>query len=211
MTKASGHGHEIIQEKPTSRFCKFSDNELGVLQLHLKCLFFRTRVINKQIINELVRSLFPNIEMNGMSDLATLHTWALRSYRDYNMIIRRELRNLVPEFIRKYRLSESRQLTTQQISEYITEKVWMSFLKRHMDVIDEKKTFKDQPRNTTAFTKFIHSAFNLFIQENLLGKEVNDTVKNLNYLTVDMKVYTANGNDILQRIDIRSLLNLDRQ
>ncbi|EXX58994.1 hypothetical protein RirG_192760 [Rhizophagus irregularis DAOM 197198w] len=103
MMKASGHGHEIIQEKPTSRFCKFSDNELGVLQLHLKCLFFRTRVINNQIINELVRSLFPNIEMNGMSDLATLHMWALRSYRDYNMIIRRELRNLVPEFIRKYR------------------------------------------------------------------------------------------------------------
>ncbi|UZO10515.1 uncharacterized protein OCT59_002096 [Rhizophagus irregularis] len=50
----------------------------------------------------------------------------------------------------------------------------------------------------------------MFIQENLLGKEVNDTVKNLNYLTVDMKVYTVNGNDILQRIDIRSLLNLDR-
>ncbi|CAG8738218.1 19911_t:CDS:2, partial [Rhizophagus irregularis] len=150
MMKASGHGHEIIQEKPTSRFCKFSDNELGVLQLHLKCLFFRTRVINNQIINELVRSLFPNIEMNGMSDLATLHMWALRSYRDYNMIIRRELRNLVPEFIRKYR-----QPTMQQISEYIT----------------EKKTFKDQPRNTTAFTKFIHSAFNMFIQENLLEAE----------------------------------------
>ncbi|POG57745.1 hypothetical protein GLOIN_2v1791369 [Rhizophagus irregularis DAOM 181602=DAOM 197198] len=144
MMKASGHGHEIIQEKPTSRFCKFSDNELGVLQLHLKCLFFRTRVINNQIINELVRSLFPNIEMNGMSDLATLHMWALRSYRDYNMIIRRELRNLVPEFIRKYR-----QPTMQQISEYITEK----------------------PRNTTAFTKFIHSAFNMFIQENLLEAE----------------------------------------
>ncbi|PKB95143.1 hypothetical protein RhiirA5_437293 [Rhizophagus irregularis] len=47
----------------------------------------------------------------------------------------------------------------------------MSFLKRHMDVIDKKKTFKDQPRNTTAFTKFIHSAFNLFIQENLLEAE----------------------------------------
>lgn len=80
-----------------------------------------------------------------------------------------------------------------------------------MDVIDEKKTFKDQPSNTAAFTKFIHLAFNLFIQEKLSGKEVNDAVKNLNYLTVDMKVYMANGNDILQQIDVRSLLNLDRQ
>jgi hypothetical protein len=78
-----------------------------------------------------------------------------------------------------------------------------------MDVIDKKKTFKDQPNNTAAFTKFIHLAFNLFIQENLLDKEVNNTVKNLNYLTVGMKIYMANGKDILQQIDIRSLLNLN--
>ena len=93
-----------------------------------------------------------------------------------------------------------------QISEYITKKVWVTFIKRHMDAIDKKKTFEDQPNNIDAFTKFIHLAFNLFIQEKLLGKEVNDTVKNLNYLTVDMKIYTANGKDILQKIDINSLL-----
>lgn len=73
------------------------------MQLYLKCLFFRTRIINKQIISELIRFLFPNIEINRMSDLSTLHSWALRSYRDYNMIIRRELQNLTSEFIRKYR------------------------------------------------------------------------------------------------------------
>ena len=75
-----------------------------------------------------------------------------------------------------------------------------------MDTIDEKKTFDDQPNNIDAFTKFIHLAFNLFIQENLLGKEVNDAVKNLNYLTVDMKIYAANGKDVLQKVDIKSLL-----
>ena len=68
-----------------------------------------------------------------------------------------------------------------------------------MDAIDKKKTFEDQPNNIDAFTKFIHLAFNLFIQEKLLGKEVN-------YLTVDMKIYTANGKDILQKININSLL-----
>ena len=73
------------------------------MQLHLKCLFFRTRVINKQIINALVRILFPKIEISRTSDLASLQTWAFRSYRDYNMVIRRELRKLVPEFIKKYR------------------------------------------------------------------------------------------------------------
>jgi len=82
-----------------------------------------------------------------------------------------------------------------------------------MDTIDEKKTFDDQPNNIDAFTKFIHLVFNLFIQENLLGKEVNDAVKNLNYLTVDMKIYAVNGKDILQKIDIKSLLrnNLNGQ
>jgi hypothetical protein len=74
--------------------------------LYLKCLFFRTRVINKQIINALVRSLFPNIETSGISDLAILQTWALRSYCDYNMVLRRELQNLVPEFIKKYKYVE---------------------------------------------------------------------------------------------------------
>ena len=44
--------------------------------------------------------------------------------------------------------------------------------------------------------------FNLFIQENLLGKEVNEAVKMLNHLTVDIKVYIANGNDVLQQIDV---------
>ena len=73
------------------------------MQLHLKCLFFRTRTINKQIIYALARTLFPNIEISRKSDRAALEAWALRSYRDYNMVLRRELRNLTPEFIKKYR------------------------------------------------------------------------------------------------------------
>jgi len=73
-----------------------------MLQLQLKCLFFCTRVINKQIIYALVRSLFPNIQCEK-SDWTALHTWALASYRDYNMILRHGLRELIPDFIKKYR------------------------------------------------------------------------------------------------------------
>ena len=110
-----------------------------------------------------------------------------------------------------YRITETKQPTIQQVTEYITDDNWMSFLTRHMDVIDEKKTFKDQPNNIAAFTNFICRAFNLFIKENILDEDVKEDVKNLNHLTVDIKVYLASGKDVLQQIDIRSLLNLNSQ
>ncbi|CAG8552037.1 3168_t:CDS:2, partial [Funneliformis mosseae] len=46
--------------------------ELETLQLHLKCLFFRTRVINKQIIDALVRTLFSNIQSIRASNRTAL-------------------------------------------------------------------------------------------------------------------------------------------
>ena len=79
-----------------------------------------------------------------------------------------------------------------------------------MDAIDEKKTFKDQPENATKFTKFIRSAFNLFVHENLMNKKVIDDVKkNLNHITADMKIFAADGKDTLQQLDIRELLKLE--
>ena len=77
-----------------------------------------------------------------------------------------------------------------------------------MDAIDEKKIFKDQPENVTKFNMFIWSAFDLFVQEKFLNKEVINDVKNLNYMTADIKIFVANGRDVLQRLDIKSLLNL---
>ncbi|CAG8781447.1 21481_t:CDS:1, partial [Racocetra persica] len=54
------------------------------------------------MINILVKLLFPNIQSIRASDCATLQTWAFACYRDYNAVLRHELRNLVPEFVRKY-------------------------------------------------------------------------------------------------------------
>ena len=108
-----------------------------------------------------------------------------------------------------YRLTKVKQPTTQQVSEYITDDNWMSFLKRHVDAIDEKKTFRDHLRNLALFTRFIRLSFNLFVQEHLLNKEVMDSVKNLNHITADMKVFIASGKDILQDLDVKSLLNLN--
>ena len=99
--------------------------------------------------------------------------------------------------------------TARQISEYITESNWKAFLKRHMDAIDEKRTFKDNSKNAAIFTKFIQSAFKFLIQENLLNQQVIDDVKDLNYMTVDMEIFVADGRNILQQLDIRSLLNLE--
>ena len=79
-----------------------------------------------------------------------------------------------------------------------------------MDAIDEKKSFKDQSENVTKFNKFIQSAFDLFVQEKLLNKEVINDVKNLNYMTADMKIFAADGRDVLQQLDIKSLLNLEQ-
>lgn len=73
----------------------------------------------------------------------------------------------------------------------------MAFLKRHTDVIDEKKSFIDRPENASTFTKFIQSAFKLFVQEKLLNKDVIDAVKDLNYTTADMEIFTMDGRDIL--------------
>ncbi|CAG8778780.1 6274_t:CDS:2, partial [Racocetra fulgida] len=93
-----------------------------------------------------------------------------------------------------------------QIAVYITDSNWTTFLKRHMDVTDVQKTFNDQPNNVDIFTDFIRSAFNFFIQESLSDKDVIDAVKNLNYMTVDMEIFTADRKDALPHLDIRSLL-----
>ena len=61
------------------------------------------RVINKQIIDAMVRTLFPNIQSIKASDRAALQIWAFESYHDYNATMRRELRKLIPDFIKKYR------------------------------------------------------------------------------------------------------------
>src|SRR2546421_9696640 len=37
-------------------------------------------------------------------------------------------------------------------------------------------------------------------QECLLDKDVNDTVKNLNYITVDMEIFAVDGKIILQQL-----------
>ncbi|CAG8768954.1 1036_t:CDS:1, partial [Funneliformis caledonium] len=44
---------------------------------------------------------------------------------------------------------------------------------------------------------------------NLLDKEVIDAIKDLNNITVDMKIFAADGRDVLQKLDIRTLLNLN--
>jgi hypothetical protein len=106
-------------------------------------------------------------------------------------------------------LTKANQPTTQQINEYITKEIWMAFLKRHIDAIDEKKSFIDRPENASIFTDFIQSAFKLFVQENLLNKDVINAVKDLNYITVDMEIFTMDGRDILRKLDIRSMLKLD--
>ncbi|CAG8855431.1 12915_t:CDS:1, partial [Gigaspora margarita] len=49
---------------------------------------------------------------------------------------------------------------------------------------------------------FIQSAFNLFVQEELLDKNVINDVKDLNYMMVDMEVFTADGKEALQQINV---------
>ncbi|RIB03368.1 hypothetical protein C2G38_2225275 [Gigaspora rosea] len=117
----------------------------------------------------------------------TLSNRIFGCYRDYNASLRCELRKLVPEFIRKHN----------------------RFLKHYMDVTDVQKTFEDQPENIAKFTNFIQLAFNLFVQENLSDEDVIEEVKDLNYLTIDMKVFTADRKNYLQQLDIKSLLKLD--
>ncbi|CAG8713364.1 3203_t:CDS:2, partial [Dentiscutata erythropus] len=171
MMKVGGGQEFITQGKAADKFNALSEKDLGTFQMHLKCLFFRTRVVNKQVIDALLKSLFPNIQ-NSASDRTALQKWAFSCFRDYNFSLRRELRKLVPEFIRKNKLTKTNQPTTRQITEYITEDNWTTFLKRHMDVTDVQKTFEEQRVNVNMFTDFIKSAFDLFVQEELLDKDV---------------------------------------
>ncbi|RIB09000.1 hypothetical protein C2G38_2210051 [Gigaspora rosea] len=171
MIEAGGQGSTVIQEK-ANKFNVLPEKDLGTLQMHLKGLFFRTRTVNKHIIDALVRSLFKSIQTSA-SERTILQRWAFGYFQDYNASLRKELRNLVPEFIRKYKLTKARQPEMQQISEYIME------------------------------------TFNLFVQENLLDKDVINEVKDLNYMTVNMIIFTADGNDSLQQLDLGSLLKFD--
>ncbi|KAF0556073.1 hypothetical protein F8M41_016277 [Gigaspora margarita] len=157
MIEAGGQGSIVIQEK-ANKFNVLPEKDLGTLQMHLKGLFFRTRTVNKHIIDALVRSLFKSIQTSA-SECTTLQRWAFSCFRDYNASLRKELRNLVPEFIRKYKLTKARQPEMQQISKYITESNWEAFLKRHIDILDLEKTFRKQPENVVKFTKFIRSVF----------------------------------------------------
>ncbi|RIB00986.1 hypothetical protein C2G38_2298531 [Gigaspora rosea] len=209
MMKANGQEPATTQEKVVDRFSALLERDLSTLLMHLKCLFFCTRIMNKQIVDTLMNSLFPNVQRIGASEHAALQKWVSGCFRDYNASLRWELRKLVPEFIRKYKLTKAKRPTIQQFSEYITEKNWSAFLKRHMDATDVQKMFRDQPENVDKFSNFIRSAFDLFIQEDLLDKDVVIEFKNLNHLTVDMNIFTANEKDSLQKLDLRSLLKLD--
>ncbi|RIB21597.1 hypothetical protein C2G38_2140581 [Gigaspora rosea] len=209
MMKANGQEPATTQGKVVDRFSALPERDLSTLLMHLKCLFFCTRIMNKQIVDTLMNSLFPNVQRIGASEHAALQKWVSGCFRDYNASLRWELRKLVPEFIRKYKLTKAKRPTIQQFSEYITEKNWSAFLKRHMDATDVQKMFRDQPENVDKFSNFIRSAFDLFIQEDLLDKDVVIEFKNLNHLTVDMNIFTANGKDSLQKLDLRSLLKLD--
>ncbi|CAG8660048.1 1094_t:CDS:10, partial [Funneliformis mosseae] len=96
---ASSNETVIIQKK-SDKFNVLPERELETLQLHLKLL-----------------------------DRAVLQIWAFGSYRDYNATLRCELRKLIPDFIKKYRLTKIKQPTVQQVSEYITESNWIAFFK----------------------------------------------------------------------------------
>ncbi|CAG8644297.1 4978_t:CDS:2, partial [Cetraspora pellucida] len=202
MINADGQESVITQGK-FDKFSMLPERDLGMLQMHLKYLFFRIQVINKQIIDALIRSLFSDIQHAGVLERAALQRWVFGCYRDYNAALRHELRKLAPEFIRKHKLTKVKQPTIQQISEYITERNWAAFLKCHIDVTDVQRTFRDRPENIEKFTNFIQSSFNLFVQEILLDKDVIDDVKNLNYITVDMEIFMADRKDSLQQLDLR--------
>ncbi|CAG8496008.1 5226_t:CDS:2, partial [Dentiscutata heterogama] len=156
MMKAGGGQEFITQGKVADKFNALSEKDLGTFQMHLKCFFFRTRVINKQVIDTLLKSLFPNIQ-NSASDCTALQKWAFSCFH----------------------------------------------------VTDMQKTFEEQRVNVNMFTDFIKSAFDLFVQEELLDKDVINDVKDLNYKTVDMEVFIADGKEALQQINVRSLLRIE--
>ncbi|CAG8828458.1 14832_t:CDS:2, partial [Cetraspora pellucida] len=99
--------------------------------------------VNKQIIDMLMRSLFSDIQHAGALERAALQRW----------------------------INQGEQPTIQHISEYITERNWVAFLKHHMNVTDVQRMFRDRPENIKKFTNFIRSSFNLFVQEILLNKD----------------------------------------
>ncbi|CAG8588679.1 14869_t:CDS:2 [Cetraspora pellucida] len=89
MINADGQ-ESVITRGKVDRFNMLLESDLGTLQMHLKCLFFRTRVINKQIIDMLMRSLFPDVQHAGASECAALQRWVFGCYRDYNASLRQE-------------------------------------------------------------------------------------------------------------------------
>ncbi|CAG8669203.1 17175_t:CDS:2, partial [Cetraspora pellucida] len=78
--------------------------------------------------------------------------------------------------------------------------------KCYIDVTDVQKTFRNQHDNVDKFNDFIRTAFDLFVQENLLDKDVINEFKELNHMTVDMNIFTANGKEYLQQLDLQALL-----
>ena len=53
------------------------------------------------------------------------------------------------------------------------------------------------------FNEFVREAFKLLIRETLLDENVIEDIKNLNYTTANMKIFAADGGDILNKLDIR--------
>jgi|tagenome__1003787_1003787.scaffolds.fasta_scaffold20988019_2 hypothetical protein len=78
-----------------------------------------------------------------------------------------------------------------------------------MEAIDEIKTFEDHSENIDIFNRFIQATFKvLTVEEALLGKDVFDEIRDLNQITVDMKIFSADGRD-LNQLNIRSMLKLN--
>ncbi|CAG8781296.1 15028_t:CDS:2, partial [Cetraspora pellucida] len=101
MLKVDGQ-ESVMTLGKVDKFGALPEKDLETLQMNLKFLFFHTHVINKQIIDALMKSLFLGVQHIEASECAALQKWVFGCYRNYNASLRRELRNLVPEFIRKY-------------------------------------------------------------------------------------------------------------
>ncbi|CAG8667876.1 3661_t:CDS:2, partial [Cetraspora pellucida] len=148
---------------------KMSDNEEKTMesmkfQTFLKCMFFRTRHLTKEIILKCIKLCFSSKKLS-YKDISVLKSAANAAYRFYREALQSGLRKIAVHFIDDFKITCSSRIEQSDIQDYLQEEVWRSFLNWFYEAIDKEATFMTEFKKT--WQTFMSDCFLKMVEETL--------------------------------------------
>ncbi|RIB15527.1 hypothetical protein C2G38_2039305 [Gigaspora rosea] len=166
-------GHKMGDDKSVV----LTQQESTTFQTFLKCLFFRTRQLTKEIIIRYIKLCFPSKKLTPKS-ISVLKAAANAAYRSYRDALRSGLENIAVHFIEDF--------------------------KCFFEEIDEVATFTTEFKE--AWQTFMSECLIKMIEELLDDEKKLVKITNLDRLTLDYDIYNAGNILNLNDEDFKTLL-----